>query len=90
MSKYNLSADAKSLSIELVVTAGNFKPQARSFYSPSISMNVDSIKFYESGVYKHAMKLNEIGTVGAGASPTTLAQAYHDIKNLIASIGAVI
>ena len=90
MSKYNLTAGAKLLRLELVVTNGNFKPQGRTFYSPSTSLANDVIKFSEAGVYKHSMRLNEFGTIGGQPAPSTIEDAFDDVNDLIDSIGTVI
>lgn len=89
MSKFNISAGGKSLSVELVVIDNNFIPQGRTFYCPSISLANNVIKFNESGCYKMTLKLNEIGTIGGSPAPATIEQAFQDIKDLIDSIGAI-
>ena len=85
MAKYDVSVSGNQLVVTLIVTAGDFKPNLRTFKNPSIRLTFDSIKILESGVYKMALNFDDINEIG-GVAPTDLENAANLIDALIATL----
>ena len=85
MAKYDVSVSGNQLVVTLIVTAGDFKPNLRTFKNPSIRLTLDSIKILESGVYKMALNFQDINEIG-GVAPTDLENAANLIDALIATL----
>jgi hypothetical protein len=66
----------------LVTQTGAQNPRKRSFVSLSTSLGVDSINFYEGGVYKCKFSFNDFNSIG-GVVPSSLENANQLILNLI-------
>lgn len=89
MAQYDITASGNLLLIDLIVTDSDFTPTGNSFFSPSIRLSNDKIKFFESGQYVMALNFNQINEI-ATVAPTTILDAYSKINTLIAALAPTV
>jgi hypothetical protein len=85
MAKYDVSVIGNQLVVTLVVIAGDFDPNLRSFKNPSIKLASNSIKILESGIYKMALNFDDINQIQE-VFPTDLENAADLINALISTL----
>jgi len=59
-----------------------------TFKSPSIEVKGNQFKFFECGIYKKGLNLNQISTIGE-QEPTDASDALNKIIELIATLNTV-
>jgi hypothetical protein len=59
-----------------------------TFKSPSIEVKGNQFKFFECGIYKKGLNLNQISTIG-GTEPTSADDALNRIIDLIGTLNTV-
>ena len=86
MAKYDISLIGSELVLERVVTLGDFAESTISFESPTIELVLDKIKFYERGIYKTALRFEDINEID-GVAPTDIEDAKDKTLTVIGSLG---
>lgn len=89
MAQYNISAEGNILLIDLIVTEGDFTPTGNSFFSPSLRLANNKIKFFESGQYVMTLEFHQINEI-ATIAPTTILDAYQKINTLIGALAPTV
>jgi hypothetical protein len=87
MAKYDISLIGSELVLERVVTLGDFAESTISFESPTIELVLDKIKFYERGIYKTALRFEDINEID-GVAPTDIEDAKDKTLTIIGSLGS--
>jgi hypothetical protein len=59
-----------------------------TFKSPSVEVKGNQFKFFECGIYKKGLNLNQISTIGE-QEPTDASDALNKIIELIATLNTV-
>lgn len=89
MAQYNISAEGNLLLVDLIVTEGDFTPAGNSFFSPSLRLANNKIKFFESGQYVMALEFHQINEI-ATVAPTTILDAYQKTNTLIGALAPTV
>ena len=82
MAKYDITAVGGSIVLTLDTNAGQYEPRVISLKQPGIRQSLNSVKFFDGGVYQTALAYENIGDVD-GAAPTSLSDAVTKIIALI-------
>jgi hypothetical protein len=86
MARYDFTNDGGVLKIVLEnVPAIYEKQQSMSLAVPSITLAVDIIKLYDSGLYFNSYVFNDIGLI-AGVQPADINAAFEALTDLVATI----
>jgi hypothetical protein len=82
MAKYDISVESGSLVLTLDTNAGQYEPRVITLKQPALKLSLDNIKFFDSGLYKKTLKIENIGEIDSD-EPTDINDAFEKILALI-------
>lgn len=86
MARYDFTNDSGMLKVVLQnVPATNEKEQRMSYATPSIILNNNAIKLYDSGMYKDTYAINDVGLI-AGTPFIDINIAFDSLSILISKV----